>query len=59
MEAERINQIETALADSDEQRALALKWVLRDFVLQHPACEQRHRVALHATERRILRGVQP
>ena len=46
------DDIAAALSDGDEQRAFALKWVLRDFVLQHPACEQRHRAAVHAPERR-------
>jgi hypothetical protein len=49
------DDIAAALADGEEQRALALKWVLRDFVLQHPACEQRHRDVLHAAERRAAR----
>jgi len=47
------DDIAAAAACGDEQRVLALKWVLRDFVLQHPKCEQRHRDALHATERRM------
>jgi hypothetical protein len=46
------DDIAAAAACGDERRALALKWVLRNFVLQHPRCEQRHREALHATERR-------
>jgi hypothetical protein len=33
---------------------LALKLVLRNFVLQHPCCEERHRAQLHARERRAL-----
>lgn len=49
------DDIAAALSHGDEQRALALKWVLRDFVLQHPGCEQRHRNALHAPERRAAR----
>ena len=46
------DDIVNALARGDERRALALKWVLRSFVLQHPKCEQRHRDLLHAVERR-------
>ena len=48
------DDIADARADGDEQRALALKWVLRGFVLQHPACERRHREAVHAPERREM-----
>jgi len=46
------DDIAAAVACGDEQRVLALKWVLRNFVLQHPKCEQRHRDALHSPERR-------
>jgi hypothetical protein len=46
------DDIAAAVASGDEQRMLALKWVLRNFVLQHPKCEQRHRDAVHAPERR-------
>lgn len=46
------DDIAAAAACDDQRRALALKWVLRDFVLRHPKCEQRHRDALHAAERR-------
>jgi hypothetical protein len=46
------DDIAEAAALGDEQRALALKLVLRGFVLQHPKCEQRHRDALRAAERR-------
>ena len=46
------DDIVEAAARGDERRALALKWVLRSFVLQHPKCEQRHREVLHAVERR-------
>jgi len=41
-----------AIARSDRVRELALKAVLRDFVLQHPRCEERHRRALGVPERR-------
>ena len=33
-------------------REIALKMMLRNFVLQHPHCEERHRRALAVTERR-------
>jgi hypothetical protein len=46
------DDITAAAARGDERHALALKWVLRNFVLQHPKCEQRHRDALHVPERR-------
>jgi hypothetical protein len=36
----------------DRMRALGLKLVLRNFVLQHPRCEERHRSQLRAVERR-------
>jgi nitroimidazol reductase NimA-like FMN-containing flavoprotein (pyridoxamine 5'-phosphate oxidase superfamily) len=45
------DDIAEAAARGDERRALALKWVLRSFVLQHPKCEQRHRDVLHAAGR--------
>ena len=44
--------IEAAGAAGDRMRALALKLVLRDFILRHPRCEARHRAALHIPERR-------
>ena len=36
----------------DRARELALKLVLRNFVLQHPNCDERHRRELGAPERR-------
>lgn len=39
-------------ACGDHDRALALKLVLRNFILQHPRCEERHRAVLHLPERR-------
>ena len=36
----------------DVRRTLALKLMLRDFVLGHPLCEDRHRSHLHLPERR-------
>ena len=41
------------IAAADPRRRLALKLVLRNFVLQHPKCDQRHRAALHVPERRL------
>ena len=46
------DDIAEASASGDRPRALALKLLLREFVLHHPACEERHRVHLHAAERR-------
>jgi hypothetical protein len=40
------------IAAAPPERALALKLVLRNFVLQHPRCDQRRREALHIPERR-------
>ena len=36
----------------DRERELALKVVLRNFILQHPRCEERHRSAFQLAERR-------
>jgi hypothetical protein len=44
--------IAAALAAGDRMRALALKLVLRDFIVKHPRCEARHRAALRGLERR-------
>jgi len=44
--------IAEARRHADRTRELALKLVLRNFVLQHPRCEERHRRQLHAVERR-------
>jgi hypothetical protein len=46
------DDIAAALARGDAQRGLVLKLVLRDFVLQHPRCDERHRSQLHLPERR-------
>jgi hypothetical protein len=37
----------------NRDRELALKLLLRNFVLQHPRCEERHRHELHEPERRL------
>ena len=46
------DDIAEAAAAGDRPRELALKLVLRNFVLQHPACEERHRAQLPPVERR-------
>jgi hypothetical protein len=40
------DDIAEARACCDRDRELALKLVLRNFVLQHPACEERHKERL-------------
>jgi hypothetical protein len=45
--------IDAARARNERERVLMLKTLLRDFVLQHPRCEERHRRQLHAPERRL------
>jgi hypothetical protein len=46
------DDIAEARARGDRLRELGLKVVLRNFVLQHPRCEERHRRQLFAVERR-------
>jgi len=46
------DDIATAGAGGDWLRALALKSIIRDYILKHPCCEARHRVALTPRERR-------
>ena len=46
------DDIAEARAGRDRMREFALKLVLRNFVLQHPRCEERHRRELRALERR-------
>jgi hypothetical protein len=46
------DDIAVARASGNRERELALRQVVRDFVLQHPKCEARHRAALHCPERR-------
>ena len=41
-----------ARACADSERELALRFLLRNFILQHPRCEARHRNGLHKLERR-------
>jgi hypothetical protein len=40
------DDIAEARANGDRSRELALKLMLRNFVLQHPHCEERHRARL-------------
>jgi hypothetical protein len=46
------DDIEAARRRGDRRHELALKLMLRDFVLQHPCCEERHRALLPKLERR-------
>ena len=46
------DDIQHAMAIGNRVRELALKAMLRNFVLQHPRCEERHRQALGLPERR-------
>jgi hypothetical protein len=46
------DDIAAAAARGDRLRALALKSVIRDYILKHPRCEARHRDMLCARERR-------
>ena len=50
------DDIAHARASGNRERALALKLLLRNFVLQHPRCEERHRAELHQPERRLAGG---
>jgi hypothetical protein len=46
------DDIAEATGRGDHERTLVLKWVMRNFVLQHPRCEERHRAELRLPERR-------
>ena len=46
------DDIADAAACGDKLKALALKSIIRDYILKHPRCEARHRDALCACERR-------
>lgn len=46
------DDIAQAAARGDARCAAVLKLVLRNFVLQHPRCDERHRSQLHLPERR-------
>jgi len=45
-----------ASACGNRDHELALKLLLRNFVLQHPRCDERHRAELHLPERRLAGG---
>jgi hypothetical protein len=47
------DDIADACARGDRKHELALKALLRNFVLQHPRCEERHRARLRGVERRV------
>jgi hypothetical protein len=51
------DDITSAISRCDRTRELALKALLRNFVLQHPRCEERHRQALGFPDRRA--GTSP
>lgn len=46
------DDIAAAAAAGERGRVIALKLVLRDFVLKHPLCEARHADVAHLPERR-------
>ena len=47
------DDIGDAAARGDRDRELALKLVLRNFILQHPRCDARRRAELRLPERRL------
>jgi hypothetical protein len=48
------DDIEAAAAGGNRDHALALKLLLRNYILQHPRCDERCRGAMHVPERRRL-----
>ena len=46
------DELAGAIARSDRDRELALKLMLRQFILQHPRCDERCRDRLRLPERR-------
>jgi hypothetical protein len=46
------DDIASAAVSGDRLRALALKSIIRDYILKHPCCESRHRAMLTPRERR-------
>jgi len=48
------DDIAAASAAGHRDRALALRLVLRNFILQHPRCDERRRGELRLPERRAL-----
>jgi hypothetical protein len=53
------DDIADARARGDRSGELALKTVLRNFVLQHPHCDERCRAKVHALERRVEQDQAP
>lgn len=53
------DDIAHACARANRDRELALKLVLRNFILQHPRCEDRHRRELRMPERRVAPESSP
>jgi hypothetical protein len=51
------DDIAHAISIGNRARELTLKTMLRNFVLQHPRCEERHRRALAIAERRNEEGL--
>lgn len=47
------DDIAHAIACGNRERELVLKLMLRNFVLQHPSCEERHLRELRLPERRL------
>lgn len=47
------DDIAQAIARGNRERELTLKLMLRNFILQHPRCEERHRSMLQLPERRL------
>lgn len=47
------DDIAHAARSGNRARELTLKLVLRDFILGHPRCEERHRAGLRLPERRL------
>lgn len=47
-----LDDIAHASTDGNRDRELALRLLLRNFVLQHPRCDERHRRDMHLPERR-------
>ncbi len=48
------DDIARARQRGDRNHELALRLLLRNFVLNHPHCEERHRLQLQAPERRAV-----
>ena len=48
-----LDDIASALAGGRRDHGLALKLVMRNFVVRHPRCDERRRAGLHLHERRL------